>query len=116
MATLENEPGAEKVLQVIHGAAMSAVNLSEVVAKLQQEDRDEGAIRRALDQLSLTIVPFDEAQAYATGLLRNATRSLGLGLGDRACLALARSMDLPAYTADRAWESLDVAVKVVIIR
>ena len=42
----------------------------------------------------------------------------GLGMADRVCLALARSLSSPAYTADRARQawgtSLDV--KVVLIR
>jgi ribonuclease VapC len=38
--------------------------------------------------------------------LRARTKHLGLSLGDRACLAAARSRDLPVLTADRAWAKL----------
>ena len=31
------------------------------------------------------------------------TRALGLGLGDRLCLALAARLGVPAVTADRPW-------------
>ncbi|MBI4305494.1 MAG: type II toxin-antitoxin system VapC family toxin [Chloroflexi bacterium] len=116
LAVLEDEPGADKVLEVLYDATMSAVNLSEVVAKLRQERHDEHAIRSALGRLALTVAPFDEDQAYRAGLLRSATNSLGLSLGDRACLALAKSLDLPAYTADRSWGTLRAGVKVVVIR
>ena len=36
------------------------------------------------------------------------TRKLGLSLGDRACLALAKRLRVPAYTADRAWAAVQV--------
>jgi PIN domain nuclease of toxin-antitoxin system len=36
--------------------------------------------------------------------------------GDRACLILARNMNAIAFTADRAWQSLDIGVQVRLIR
>ena len=41
--------------------------------------------------------------------------SAGLSLGDRACLALAQQLNLPAITADRVWEGVveDVAVHLI---
>lgn len=39
-----------------------------------------------------------------------------LSFGDRACLVLARKLDLPAFTTDRAWEVVEVNVSVRIIR
>ena len=50
--------------------------------------------------------------------LRLATKAAGLSLGGRACLALARQLDLPAVTADRTWEGLELPdpVAVVVIR
>lgn len=53
------------------------------------------------------VVPFDREDAEAAARLRPATRNLGLGLGDRACLALAGRLGLPAVTGDRAWQRLD---------
>ena len=44
------------------------------------------------------------------------TRSAGLSLADRACLALASRLGVPAVTADRAWTTLDVGVEIVCIR
>ncbi len=99
---------------MITEATVSAVNLAEVVGKLAERGGSEAAIRRALGKFSLSVVPFDEAQAYQAALLR--THGRGLSLGDRACLALASSMDLPAYTADRAWADLNAGVQVVVIR
>jgi PIN domain nuclease of toxin-antitoxin system len=66
--------------------------------------------------LSLNVVDFDMSQAVAAGGLRPSTRSLGLSLGDRACLALAASSGVTALTTDRAWARLEVGVLVDVIR
>ena len=96
-------------------ALISSVNLSEVVAKLAELGMPESEIRLALS-LGLEVVPFDEALAFSAGALRPVTRSAGLSLGDRACLALARSRALPALTTDRAWRDIDIDVEVEVIR
>lgn len=44
------------------------------------------------------------------------TRSAGLSLGDRACLATAHRLELPTLTADWAWSELDFEVDVQLIR
>lgn len=116
MAALEDESGAEQVVGVLNGATISAVNLSEVVAKFQDSGREEDVIREALTRVPLVVAPFDEDHAYRAGLLRSATRGAGLSLGDRACLSLARALNLPAYTADRAWADVEVDVRIVVIR
>ena len=111
LALLNRELGSEKVVAALPDAVMSSVNLSEVVAKWVDQGRAETEIRSYLDALGLVIVPFDVEMAYRSGGLRSRTRSAGLSFGDRACLALAESLDVPALTSDRAWASLDLNIK-----
>ncbi len=73
-------------------------------------------VTELLDHLALQTVPFGQNQAFQVGILRTATRHLGLSLGDRACLALALYKGLSVVTTDRAWQSLDVGIKVELIR
>jgi PIN domain nuclease of toxin-antitoxin system len=115
LALLQDEPGSERVLESLPGALICSVNLSEVVAKLTELGMPEPDIRLALS-LGLEVVAFDEALAYSAGALRPVTRSAGLSLGDRACLALARSRSLPALTTDRAWRDTGVDTVVEVIR
>lgn len=89
------------------GAKTSAVNIGEVVAKLRDLGIPEATANEVIAGLQLDIQSHDLAAAQASGHLRPATRRAGLSLGDRACLALARTLDLPALTADRVW--LDIA-------
>ncbi len=95
---------------------MSAVNVAEVVSKLADTGMNVAEVRSLVDTLGLEVAPFDEELAHATGMLRPSTRRKGLSLGDRACLALARHLALPALTADRSWAELDVGVEVTLIR
>lgn len=116
LALLNQEPGTEVWSTVIAGSPISAVNLSEVVAKLADAGMPEAEIRDALEPLQLEVVDFDAEAAYRAGILRPPTRGFGLSLGDRACLALARQVNLPALTADEAWEELRIGVEIRALR
>ena len=110
------EPGADAVKGYLGRATISAVNLSEVVARLVNAGATEELIRRQFKSLRLSIVDFDEETAYAAGMLRERTKDYGLSLGDRACIATAARLGLPAVTADRQWAELDIGVEIVLIR
>lgn len=116
LAVLLDEPEVERVQAFLSQGDMSAVNFSEVVAKLQERGMPDDAIDRALGHLDLNVLPFDRLQALAAGKLRLHTRGHGLSLGDRACLALASARGVPAVTMDRRWAKLDVRVEVLVAR
>jgi PIN domain nuclease of toxin-antitoxin system len=116
LALIFEEPGASIVETALDdGAVVSSVNLSEVIAKLSDSGDPEQALS-SLQSLKFDVANFDEDAAWLAGTLRAQTRSLGLSLGDRACLALAMSMNAPVMTADRVWTQLDVGVRVVLCR
>lgn len=112
LAALNDEPGAQSVQAVLDEARISAVNLSEVVAKLQDRGVPDAEIDEILIDLDLTVTPFDAEQAVRAGKLRTTTRRQGLSLGDRACLALAASTGGTALTTDKAWTNLKLDVRV----
>lgn len=118
LAAFFDEPGADVVAERMSGALMSAVNLSEVVAKLIDRGASPDQIAEIMGQLDIDIVPHDGPQAMAAGFLRRETRSSGLSLGDRACLALAIDRRAVALTGDRAWLALvePLEVEVLAIR
>jgi ribonuclease VapC len=62
------------------------------------------------------VLPFNVEHARIAGNLISATRSLGLSLGDRACLALAIELKAPVYTADRSWTHLKLGIRIHVIR
>ncbi len=116
LALLNGEPGADVVAGALPGAWICSVNLAEVVGKLAEYGMPREAIAAALGGLGLRVAVFDEDLAWRCGLLRPATRKLGLSLGDRACLALAEHLGMPALTADRAWLKAGLGLDVELIR
>jgi PIN domain nuclease of toxin-antitoxin system len=116
LAPLNREPGHEEVAGTIPHAAISAVNLSEVVAKLADSGMPEAEIWEALEGLALEVHDFGREPAYQTGFLRPTTKSRGLSLGDRACLALGKQLETPVLTTDSAWDGLDVEVEIKLAR
>jgi ribonuclease VapC len=116
LAVLRAEPGAERVEPHLEGARICAVNLSEVVAKLIADGVPEPEIRRAIGRLELEVPAFGQQDAYTAGILPRSNRALELSLGDRACLALAQSLNAPALTANRSWAQLDLGIAVEVIR
>ncbi len=116
LALLNAEPGASVVAGAVSDAAISAVNLSEVVPKLIEGGMPAEAVRETLQELELEVISFDAHQAYEAGLLRISTRSLGLSFGDRGCLGLAQRHGVPVLTTDRNWSRLDAGIEVHLAR
>lgn len=116
LALLKQEPGAERVAAIISGSSISAVNLSEVAAKLAERGADQAAITTMLGAMGFTVIGFSHDLGIETGMLRPATRHLGLSFGDRACLATALAAGLPVMTSDRNWAALDLDVEIEVIR
>lgn len=120
LAYVLGETGGESVSDALMTGCslLSAVNYAEVIAVLsdygvssEQLARDF-AEKNIIDLVEITDFTPDLAEVAAE--LRQVTRSLGLSLGDRACLALAKTRNLPALTADRKWSEVpDVVVKVI---
>ena len=116
LALLRGEPGADLVRTALPWAEMSAVNISECVAKLADLGMRDELITSRIEELKLDIVPFDAHIAYRASFLRPKARDSGLSLGDRACLATAMGHSLTVLTADQRWRSLSLTVRVVVIR
>jgi PIN domain nuclease of toxin-antitoxin system len=116
LALINKETGWELASDYLDDAVMSAVNLAEVVGKLRDIGVTPSATRSIVDLLALVVVPLNETQAFLAGELVTQTRSAGLSLGDRCCLALAKTLDAVAVTADRAWLEGNAGVEIVAIR
>jgi PIN domain nuclease of toxin-antitoxin system len=122
LAYLGDEPGAEVVGDAVAtGSAISTVNLAEVLSTLTAHDVEPISFLQELSDRHLLggaikVEPFTAADAAETARLRPLTRTAGLSLGDRACLAVARRLNTNVLTADGAWSTLDIGIDVVVIR
>ena len=117
LASIFEESGSGEVeAALLAGVAMSTVNLAELAARLHQEGWSAGDVAETIGGLGIEVVNFDLEVALLSGKLRPLTRELGLGLGDRACLATAVLQRLPVLTADRVWTELrldDVEIRCI---
>lgn len=109
LAYLQRERGYEAVEPVLENSALSAVNLSEVLQKAMAAGVSTDGLETDLEVVGVRVYAFDAEDASRSAELWASTRRLGLSLGDRACLALAKRLHAPAYTADRAWAEVKVA-------
>ena len=109
LAVILEEAGSGVVADALgSGAAMSSVNAAEVSARLHQDGWNEPEVALVFSELGIEVLPFDSDVALLSGSYRNQTRDLGLGLGDRACLASGRREECPVLTADRVWSQLQL--------
>jgi ribonuclease VapC len=117
LAVLNGEPGADKLTAaLLANAASSTVNLAEVQSKLVDCGlAPDDAWAATLTPVS-EVIPFTAEQAKAAGSMIAQTGAFGLSLGDRACLALGLALQALVYTADRAWKSLKLGVRIHLIR
>jgi ribonuclease VapC len=116
LAVLGGELGADRVVPLLGGALMSAVNYAEVASKLMNSGAGRSEARDAILGLGIEVSDFDLALAERTGELRPLTRHRGLSLGDRACLALAEREGAPAVTADRNWRDILPGIEIRVVR
>jgi ribonuclease VapC len=115
LALFNDEPGAQAVLNALAGdCLLSAVNQTEVLTKLLDRGLSQAEAVSVMEAVDIDVVAFDESQSLDAAWLRVETRTVGLSLGDRACLALARSRKAAALTADRPWSQVADAVGVTV--
>lgn len=116
LALLNQEPGKDRVEQVLPDSVVGAVNYCEAVGKLIDAGVPENEARNSVGLLNIEIIDFDENLAFLAASIRPSTRKLGLSLGDRSCLALGLARRATVVTTERNWSKLELGVKVEVIR
>lgn len=117
MAVLNQEVGAERLTpNLLLHACCSSLNAAEVQGKLVERGIHPDDAWDDVTAVVHQILPFGTQHAKTAGSLILQTRVSGLSLGDRACLALALSLDAPVYTADRSWKNIKLSIPIHVIR
>jgi ribonuclease VapC len=113
IAYLHDESGADAVVDAITaGAAVSVVNWAEALSKVAADGDDPQQVSDTLQTSAspLLLQPLTDADCVEIARLRPLTKAHGLSLADRACLALAKRLNIPVVTADREWADLGLGV------
>lgn len=116
LAYLLDEPGGTALTTDDGPFYLSAVNLAEILTRAIDRGLAIDEVMLVLKRLPIEHVHFAREGATRAAMLRAVTRSYGLSLGDRACLALAEKLALPVLTADSAWAELEVGLDIHLIR
>lgn len=116
LAILLEEPGAAVARASLPGALCTTVNLTEIMTRCADKDIPSEIAEHLMAMHGVQYIDFNMELALLAASLCPATRSKGLSLGDRACLALAIREDGTAITTDRSWADLDVGCKIEVIR
>lgn len=116
LCLLNDESGADRVVSVLDRCVVGATNLAEVASKLREHGLSLDEVRAALGGLHLDVRPLSPVQALLVGDLLPATKSLGLSLGDWACLALAIDLQAEMYTTDAPLASVNLGIPIINVR
>jgi ribonuclease VapC len=122
LAMIQGEPGGARVDALLDSiergedvqVAISSVNWCEVLTRTQREYDGMTAEELTAALAGVELVPFGKASAELAAKYAQVDRALSLG--DRACLALAKSRGATAWTADRIWAQFKLDVPVELIR
>lgn len=121
LAYLFNEPGADLVEEYLASgkSVILTINYCETLVKLRESGITSVQLANAFAATGILdlveLVDFTPELAEEAANLAEDAKSLGLSLGDRACLALAKSIGAPAVTADRRWVQV-TGVEIIFIR
>ncbi len=109
LAWLQDEPGAKVVDGYLSVSYVSTVNLSEVLQKstVAGVRVSESSLTGDLQSLGVKFVDFGSDEAHVAARMWPVAATLGLGIADRACLATAVRLGIPALTADRPWKNVE---------
>ena len=116
LALINSERGKEEVEKILSDAIVSSVNFSEVITVTNRNGFKEEEIVNLLKNIFPNIIDFNYEQACIAASFDRDTKALGLSLGDRSCLALAKYKDCSVLTADRSWKELQIGVDIRLIR
>ncbi|MBV8867903.1 MAG: PIN domain-containing protein [Acetobacteraceae bacterium] len=119
IALLRKERGHELVAEaIVAGAGVCAANMAEAATAMVRYGVPSNEVETILMDLPVSVFDVNRELALQAGLLYSATKSFGLSLGDRLCLALALREGREALTSDRMWTDagLLLGVPVRLIR
>lgn len=118
LAWLFREPGEPAVDRVLEHAALSTVNLAEVLYRADEAGMATEGLADDFEAVGLRFEPFTAEDAGLVEEVRRSARRqhLRLSLADCCCLALGIRLNLPVVGGAQAWEALRIGVDVDPLR
>lgn len=108
LAVFNNEEYDPILPKLFDSAVVTTFNLAEAVNSiLVKKGGDVTLLWNFIGNFVQNHYPLDDDLSYLALEMTVLSKPLGLSLGDRYCLALAQKLQVPVYTADRAWKKLE---------
>lgn len=115
LAWLQEEPGGERVGNLLEDSVVAAANWAEILQKARQHGANPHEVGLMLRSLGLEVVDVTREDGESAASIWQ--KALPLSLGDRLCLAVAIRLQLPVVTADALWEKTSInGVEVDVLR
>jgi len=106
LAWLQQEPGHERVGDLLAEAVVTAANWAEILQKARQHGADLDEVGLLLRSLGLEVVDVTREDGERAASIWK--KRFPLSLGDRLCLAVAARLGLPVVTSDALWKKASI--------
>ena len=119
IAVANQEPCIPELADMFLESVITTINLAEALTVIiRLFDADPDTIWNELGNFVQHHYPLDDELTYEVVKMAPYAKKYGLSMGDRYCLALAKKLQLPVYTADRIWKETEAefGLTVVLIR
>ena len=115
LAFTNNEPYNCDLKSLFNDSVITTYNLTEAVNKMIiSTDADEDLAWEFIGNFVENHYCLDDILSYEVIRMTKITKPLGLSLGDRYCIALGKILDLPIYTADKIWKTLETELSITV--
>lgn len=116
LSYIKGEPGSESIANIIDQSIMSMINLTEAIIVLSRIKPDQlEYYQMAVNELVEHKYQSDyDLMIVASEIAVKYRHEHNLSLGDAYCLSLAKVLQLPVYTGDKAWDGLQEKLKIDI--
>ncbi|MGX6960638.1 MAG: type II toxin-antitoxin system VapC family toxin [Rickettsia endosymbiont of Pentastiridius leporinus] len=117
IALFAKEDGYQLVKKHMRDGVISSVNIAEVYKYcIEMQGLTEDDAKTLIKLSDIKIIDFCDDQALINAKIIHKTKTYGLSLGDRACIALAIFKNYPILTCDRIWQNLDLDLRFIMAR
>lgn len=115
LAYANNEKSTYDLRTLFDDSIVTTYNLTEAVSKaVLSTDVDEQIAWGFISAFVKEHYVLDDEISFEAVKLARITKPVGLSLGDRYCIALGKILNLPIYTADKSWKTLEKRLGVII--
>jgi ribonuclease VapC len=107
LAVVFNEPGADRVCELLDDSSIHALNLAEALRKMVAMGMPADEVIAQIGELNLTVIEhLGTDQSHEIARMAMEAKRLGLSIGDCVCLTTAVRNAMTALTADKRWREV----------